>query len=36
MKQALPPTLATIDLGNWLNGKMVLYLGCLGKSENKA
>ena len=30
------PTLATIDLGNWLNLKMVLCLGCLGKSEDKA
>ncbi|WP_426065036.1 hypothetical protein [Flavobacterium sp. DSP2-3-1] len=31
-----PPTLATIDLGNWLNLKVVLCLGCLGKSEDKA
>ena len=29
-------TLATIDLGIWLNLKMVLYLGSFGKSENKA
>ena len=25
--KALPPTATTTDLGNWLNGKMVLYLG---------
>jgi hypothetical protein len=31
-----PVTLATSDLGNWLNGKIGLYLGCLGESENKA
>jgi hypothetical protein len=29
-------TLATSDLGIWLNGKMVLYFGRFGKSENKA
>lgn len=30
-----PLTLATRDLGNWLNLKIVLYLGSFGKSENK-
>jgi hypothetical protein len=35
IKQLLP-TLATRDLGIWLNLKMVLYLGSFGKSENKA
>jgi hypothetical protein len=30
------PTTATTDLGDWLNGLLVLYLGCFGKSENKA
>ena len=35
-KQNLPPTLATIDLGNWFNGKIVLCLRYFGKSENKA
>ena len=29
-------TVVTRDLGIWLNLKMVLYLGSLGKSENKA
>ncbi len=28
-------TLATRHLGIWFNLKMVLYLGSLGKSENK-
>ena len=36
VRTALLLTLATRDLGIWLNLKMVLYLGCLGKSENKA
>ena len=27
---------ATTDLGNWRNGKLVLYLVCFGKSENRA
>jgi len=31
-----PVTLATRDLGIWLNGKNSLCLGCLGKSEDKA
>jgi hypothetical protein len=29
-------THATTDLGNWLNGKLVLYLVIFGKSEDKA
>jgi hypothetical protein len=33
VKNKLPLTLATRDLGIWLNLKMVLYLGSLGKSE---
>ncbi|WP_228520973.1 hypothetical protein, partial [Flavobacterium sp. HJJ] len=36
VKNKPPVTLATRDLGIWLNLKMVLYLGSLGKSENKA
>jgi hypothetical protein len=36
IKKPEPLTLATIDLGNWLDGKIVLYLGCFGKSKNKA
>ena len=31
-----PPTATTTDLGIRLNGKMVLYLGIFGKSENRA
>jgi hypothetical protein len=30
-----PLILATIDLSNWLNLRIGLYLGCLGKSEDK-
>ena len=32
----LPLTGTTTDLGIWLNGKLVLYLGCFGKSEDNA
>ena len=32
----LPVTATTTDLGNRLNGKMVLYLGRFGKSEEWA
>jgi hypothetical protein len=32
-ERAEPLTHATTDLGNWLNGKLVLYLGIFGKSE---
>jgi hypothetical protein len=35
-KRTARPTLATIDLGNWLNLKNGLYLECLEKSKNKA
>jgi hypothetical protein len=31
-----PLTHATTDLGNRFNGKLVLYLGRFGKSENRA
>jgi hypothetical protein len=32
----MPIKAITMDLDNWLNGKMILDLGYLGKSENKA
>jgi len=28
-----PPTATTTDLGNWLNGKLVLHLGDLAKPK---
>ncbi|REG88770.1 hypothetical protein C8P67_12810 [Flavobacterium aquicola] len=31
-----PITATTTDLGNWLNGKLVLYLESFGKSEEWA
>ncbi len=36
MNKKLPPTANTADLGNWLNGKLVSYLGRFGKSEEWA
>jgi hypothetical protein len=34
MKIKLPLTIATSDLDNWLNGKLVLYLGDLANPNN--